>query len=229
MTATCIASAASALVCVTFAANVASAAMFDVTVNTSSIAGTTGKLVVDYTVNQPPSGRHVEVHDFVTNSIVAALPETEGGLVEGNVFLPPFTTIGASLNSAVGFAEIGGGQFFNELMMNLTFGTTISFELHVPEYAPLTFPDQVALFLLRQNGLPLFPTSDPTGADALFIVDISGTLGVTPTAFSPTTLTGTNVNIVTPGGETPTIPEPTTITLVMMGLGAGLGRQMLRR
>jgi PEP-CTERM motif len=192
------------------------AAMFDVTIDTSAIMGSSGKVTLDYTVNNPPSFQHVGIFGFVTNGTSAGLPESEGGLVEGTLILPPFTA---------GFAEIGGSFFFNELIVNLVFGTAISFELHVPDLAsdPGGVPDQFALFLLDSSYMPLFPTSDPTGADALFVVDITGQPGGLPMAFSPATLVGGDVDIVVPGGLVSPIPEPATLFLLLLGVGVLAG------
>ena len=191
--------------------------IFNVNIDTTSLAGTNGKLAVDYIVNNPPSGHHVEILDFLTNSFTAGLPESAGGLVEGNVFLPPFTTVGAALTGVVGNSHIGGGFFFNELILNLKFGTSISFDLHVPEYAVGAVPDQVALFLLDSAYLPLFPTTDPTGANALFVVDITGASTVAATAFAPATLNGSNLNIVTPGGPVQ-VPDQGSVSLLAIAL-----------
>ena len=202
-------------------ASAASATSIDVTIITSSLMGREGKLVFDYTVNGPPSGQHVEVHDLVTDSVTAGLPETQGGLVEGTVFLPPFTTPGASLAGTAGFAEIGGGSFFNELSLNLRFGSSITFQLHIPEVTsnPGGIPDQFSLFMLNPANEPLFGTSDPTGAESLFVVDIlMGVPGGASTAFSPATLTGSSLRIVTPGEPLPPVPEPATIWLTGAGL-----------
>ena len=204
-------------------------AIYDVSIITTSLAGTTGKLTFDYLVNNPPSGHHVEIVNFMTNSSVAGLPETAGGLVEGDMFLPPFTTIGAPLSGEVGFGEIGGGFFFNELILNLTFGTSISFQLHVPEYAVGVVPDQFSLFLLDSGYLPLFPTTDPTGANALFVVDITGPTTVSATAFGPANLSGSNLSIVTPGGPSADVPEPGSVSLLAIGLGGLIARKVRAR
>ena len=201
-------------------------AIFNVSINTSAIAGTQGKVAFDYLVNDPPSGHHLEILNIVTNSKTAALPETEGGLVEGNVILPPYTTPGAPLSGFPGFAEIGGGSFFNELILNLTFGTSLAFEVHVPEYLISGIPDQFSLFLLNSAYLPMFPTSDPTGANALFVVDILGPDSVSALAFGPATLNGNAVNIVVPGGS---VPEPSILLLIGAGMAGASVRSRSRR
>ena len=189
-----------------------------VTFNTSSIAGTKGKLALDYVVSDPPSGQHVHVVNFLTNSTVAGSPESEGGLVEGNFFLPPFTTIGAALAGVVGSGEIGGSFFFNELILNLIFGTSVTFELHIQDVKSNAagLPDQFSLFLLNTGNTPLFPTDDPTGANALFIYDITGIAGGVQTAFGPATLRGNALNVVTPGSVA--VPSPSSFSLVALAL-----------
>ena len=200
-------------------------AIFNVNINTASLAGTTGKLTFDYLVNNSPSGHHVEIMNFLTNSSTFDLPESAGGLVEGNVFLPPFTTVGAPLTGVVGFSEIGGGFFFNELILNLKFGTSISFQLHIPEYAVGVVPDQFSLFLLNSGYAPLFPTNDPTGANALFAVDITGPTTVAATAFAPAILSGSDLNIVTPGTTVP-VPDQGGVPLLVIALGGLIAFQV---
>jgi hypothetical protein len=199
--------------------------MYNVNISTGGIAGSAGSLVFDLSIEAPPSANHVEIGSFVAPGSVAGLPTTQGGLVAGDLVLPPFN---------VGFfTEIEGGSFFNELSVNFThFGSNISFQLHLPEFAPApgNLPDEFALFLLNPSGLPLFSTSDPTGADALFIIDITGAPGGRLTAFSPTTVNGQNINVVAPAPTNNPIPEPVTSLLVGTGLAAiGLRRRRLSK
>lgn len=85
--------------------------------------------------------------------------------------------------STVSLADTG---FFNEVLRDLTFGSYLSFNLQLTEnFAPGGFFDQFSFFLLDPlSYLPLYGTSDPTGADALFAVDIDGNAGGIPSVFS---------------------------------------------
>jgi hypothetical protein len=173
--------------------------MYTVTIDTSAVNGTSGKLVFDFLVNSPSFSRHVDILSFSAPSSTAGLPETEGGLVEGELILPPF-------NSA-SFTRIGGSFFFNELIVNfISFGNSISFTLSIADIGPSPggLPDQFALFLLDATGFPLFPTSDPLGSDALFAIDITGAPGGDLSVFSPTVFTPPNsLDITVPSPNLP--------------------------
>src|SRR5262249_18271132 len=94
--------------------------IFNVNINTAGVVGLPGSLVFDLTIEAPPSPNHAEIVSFTAPGSTAGLPTTQGGLVEGDLVLPPFNT-GA-------FTEIEGGSFFNELSVNFTsFGPSISF------------------------------------------------------------------------------------------------------
>jgi hypothetical protein len=54
------------------------------------IAGSAGSLVFDLSIEAPPSANHVEIGSFVAPGSVAGLPTTQGGLVAGDLVLPPF-------------------------------------------------------------------------------------------------------------------------------------------
>ncbi len=75
-------------------------------------------------------------------------------------------------------------NFFNSIERPLVLGGELSiiFEIHsagVPE--PGFFPDSFAIFLLDDFGFPIFPTLDPTGADALLQWDIGS---IEPSVFA---------------------------------------------
>ena len=119
-----------------------------------------------------------------THDGTTGLVETQGGPVQGDIV--------PQLNPAPE-TTIADASFFNELLVPFTsFGTSISFTIIITENAPVLpgeFPDEFSLFLLDGGGLPLFPTSDPLGADALFVVCVDGTSTGLLQVFDPTTLT----------------------------------------
>ena len=187
---------------------------YNVTINTSAVQGTNGQLAFDFTKNDPLFNT-VDILNFSTDSTLG-VPITEGGLVEGDLIL--------QINPAP-FTRINGGSFFNELIVTPTpFGNNISFTLSLSQsHTPGGVPDQLALFLLDASGLPLFPTSDPLGADALFTIDITGVAGGLLSVFSPTSFTPpTSLQIIVPGGPSP-VPEPSTLFLFILGLVGLLG------
>jgi hypothetical protein len=188
-------------------------AIENVTINTSAIAGTAGEIAFDFTNNNPGDGNVVTILNFAAPSATLGLPTTQGGLVSGDLIL--------GLNPAP-FTDIESSFFFNELNVTFTkFASTVTFTLQVSAIPPpmATPPAEFALFLLNSSGLPLFPTSDPSGVDALFTVDVTGAPAGVLNVFSPT-VSGPNnsLDITVPGGVSK-VPEPSSVTLLLSGLG----------
>jgi hypothetical protein len=190
------------------------ATILNVTIDSSAQSGIAAGLVFGFTADAP-SFNVVNILNFSTNGAMG-FPDTQGGLVSGDLILglnpSPFTTI-------------EGDFFFNELTVNMTtFGSQTTFTLQLTENPPKPgggLPDQFAFFILGANGLPLFPTDDPFGTDALFVIDITGGAGGALSVFGPATLTGpNNVLIKVPGGGGGGIPEPSVVVLWCLGIPA---------
>jgi hypothetical protein len=168
------------------------ATSYDVTIDTSGVRGTAGKLAFDFTSNNIGTN-HVDILNFSTDGTLG-LPETEGGLVEGDIIL------GAN---PAHHTRIHDGFFFNELIVNFTsFGRTITFTVQLTETASPAgqLPDEFALFLLDTSYRPLFATSDPSGADALFSICVTGAAGGDLGIFGPTTFQPpSTIRIIIPG------------------------------
>ncbi|MEP7162459.1 MAG: PEP-CTERM sorting domain-containing protein, partial [Candidatus Moraniibacteriota bacterium] len=99
-------------------------------------------------------------------------------------------------------------SFFNEYLQNLTLGDSLTFTFDTTGNPadPLSFPDAFSLFLLDPTtGLPLFSTSDPTGANALFLYNIG--------AQNPLDIYSTTVSV---GPNA--VPEPSTAWLIGIAL-----------
>lgn len=185
-----------------------------VSINTSAINGTAGKLAFDFTNNNPGNGNHVQILNFAAPGATLGLPETQGGLVSGDLIL--------GLNPAP-FTIIDSDFFFNELIVNFAhFSNSIAFQLDLSQIPPTggAPPAEFALFMLDASGLPIFPTGDPSGADALFTFDVTGTPSGVLNFYDPTTLAPpNNINVTVPGGAA--IPEPSFVLLLAIAL-AGL-------
>lgn len=175
----------------------ASATQYAVQIDTSLVEGNEGAIVFDLTSNNPGIGSFntVSILDF-THDGTSGLPETRGGLVEGDIIL--------LLNPAP-FTDMDDGFFFNELLVPFSsFGTEVTFTLLFTEVAPETgeIPTQFALFILGDDRKPLFPTGDPLGSDALFTIDSDGTQAGLMSAFSPTEFSDPDLlSIVVPSGQ----------------------------
>ena len=128
-------------------------------------------------------------------------------------------------NNTVIIMDAGGGigppgnwtlsdtDFFNELLLPVTLGASLSFTLSLTEnFAGGPLSDQLALFLLDSTAsMPLFATSDPTGNGALFAVDLGVTGGLQP--YQPTSSPAATWTVTDAA-----IPEPGVLLLFGSGL-----------
>jgi len=133
------------------------AAPVKIIVNTAAHAGTNAALAFDFTDGGLPA-----------NSLTVSAFETDGTL-------GTHVTIGSGTGSLPGTVTVAGTSFFSEYVQNLTLGTTLVFQFDTTGNAASgnAFPDGFALFLLDgSTGLPLYATTDPTGANALLSFDV---------------------------------------------------------
>jgi hypothetical protein len=180
--------------------------VLNVTVDTAVVAGTDVKFVFDMTANTPFLNT-LYIENFSAPGSVMGLPETTGGLIDGDLIL--------GLNPAP-FTYIETATFFNELIVNLTpVLNSVTFTLDYTTNAPGlgVLPDEIDFYLLDGSYNPLFPTSDPLGADSLLAIDLNGA------STSPG-----NIEITVPGSAPATVPEPNsiwlTLTVVVVGIVA---------
>jgi hypothetical protein len=132
--------------------------VFDIAIDTTALSGSSAQLAFSF-VSGDPASNTVTISEFDTDGLLGA-SFASGGVT-------------GALPDTVSIADT---EFFNSLLQNLTLGGAISFALTLTRHFAGPAPDQLALYLLDPDlGVPLFGTSDPTGADALFAVDITGT------------------------------------------------------
>jgi len=129
-----------------------------VTLDTSLIYGFPGFLALDFTDGDGQENNSVVVSDFLTDSVVGALSlsgDASGDLIAYSLVL-------------------ADSEFYNSAMQSLVFGETISFDLSLStnDLSGPT-PDSFSLFVLDSTQAPV-PTNDPTGADALMVLDLTG-------------------------------------------------------
>jgi hypothetical protein len=171
-----------------------------VTIDTTPISGLAAALALDLIDGGAP-GNSVFVDSFSTDGVVGTT-----------------TTTGGVSGSLPGPVTISDSSLFNELLIDLTLGTVVSFTFDATGNAPLggSLPDSFSIFLLDPStGLPLFPTTDPTGADALLQFDMTGGSGTLTLFAAPGGEAGVTAAIDAPTA----VPEPATIALVLTGLG----------
>jgi hypothetical protein len=171
--------------------------VLSVSIDTSPLNGTPGKLVFDFINNNPGDGNNVKISAFSAPGATFGPAGTQGGPVSGDLL--------HSLNPAP-LTTINSNFFFNELSVNFSsFSNNVTFTLQVSEIGPPAGnpPAQFAFFMLDSSGFPSFPTSDPLGADALFTIDATGAVGGTLNTFSPARFIPPNsIHISVPGADT---------------------------
>lgn len=171
--------------------------IYNVNVNTAGLNGTPGGLAFDFITGDAATPNNtVLVTGFATNGALTGSTNTNVGNATGN--LPGPLTLRDS-----GFTESFRGE---------TFGSTLSFTLSpTNSFAAPGAPDEFSFFLTNSaNTDTLVTTSDPTGANALFVLDLRG--GATPalTVFASRTQ-GVNYSVTA-------VPEPTTFAFAITGL-----------
>src|ERR1035438_9312322 len=132
--------------------------VLNVSANTTPLEGQSGYFAFDFIGGTPVENNTVTISNFTSDATLGTLTPTGG----------------ASGSIVPGPGILNDSQFFNELLQAVTFGTTASFTLDLTTNSTSGgLPDAFALYLLDSTQNP-FATSDPTGADSLFAINIDG-------------------------------------------------------
>lgn len=179
-------------------AALANTVTYNITVNTSSIDGTTGSLDLEFNpgplVTQAAS---IQIRDFASDGTLAGACPCGTGDVAGQ--LPATVTI-------------DNGTAYNDYFDDFTFGTTLSFDVTFYGSA-LTAPNGTAtsgstfafsMFSDSLGTVPVLTSNTTYGYAAMIDVNLDGS--TTPVDYSPQTT-------LTP------VPEPGTWPLVALGIG----------
>lgn len=186
------------------AASEAGPILYNFTVNTSALNGTSGNLDFQFNPGGVTSqGATAMVSLFSTDGTLGSPAVLTGDVTPGNAALPGSFTLGNTTS-------------FNDLFQPITFGNTVSFDVLLSGPAlsspngTATMGSVFAFSLYDQAGTVPLLTSDPSGAvgDVQVNIDGSTTPQALPNGTSPSVAT---ITVVT--------PEPVTGLLVLGGLG----------
>jgi hypothetical protein len=179
---------------------------FNINIDTTSLATTDVTLAFDFIDGDGPGNNTLQVSNFLTHG-GSFDPTTAIGMSTGDV--------SGLLDSAVVMGDLSG---FSEFLQPITLGTSFQFQLNTTNQfaAGGILPDEFSFFILDSSGiLPLFSTTDGTGADALFALDLTGTgsgnlsvFASTSTQPNPPTWSVVPVQAV---------PEPAAFGLLLVG------------
>jgi PEP-CTERM motif len=188
-------------------ASMASAApvTYDVTVDTSSIAGTAASL--DFEFNRGPlvtQSASLQILNFTSDGTLAGSPELTGDVAGA---LPATLTF-------------DNGTAFNDYFEGFTYGSALSFQVSL--YGPaLSSPDGVStsgstfafsMFSDAGGTIPALTTDTTDGFAFTVDVNLDGT----------TTVTNFSAQTTVEPATTPAVPEPGTLPLMAVGIG-GIG------
>lgn len=177
---------------------------FDVTINTSSLDTTGATLAFDLIAGGGTQSNSVSISDFSTDGVLGSSGPNSG-------------SVSGSLPGTLTLSNAG---FFNELLQGITLGKFITFELSASTNAPASasLPDTFSFFILDPAATAsLLTTTDPTGANSLFTLQIDGSpLGVLGNYSSTPAVSATLVPV------TESVPEPDAFWLALFGIFAAL-------
>src|ERR1035441_4591901 len=161
-----------------------------ISVDTSGLNGSAAQIALDFIGRTSPANT-VTITNFLTDGSLGVQTPTGGG--SGT---PPGTV---TLNDA--------SSFFNEQLAGIKLGNYFSFQVDTTNLGPTagSFPDEFSLLLYDASFNSLITTSDPTGANAIVTIDLTGGTATTDTIYT---------SAATFGSPSPTaVPEPASIVL----------------
>jgi hypothetical protein len=183
--------------------------IYDVTINTAPLSGISGFMAFDLNGGIPLQDNVATITSFSSNSTLVS--SSTSGHVTGTLTPGPLI-LTADTSS------------FNEWLQVVTFGTLTTFVLNVTTLNPSGVnPDSFAFFLLNSSQIP-YGTTDPSGSDAIFVIDLTGN-STAPQVFTSTNPTAPQFTAtVTPATAA---PEASPAPIVGLGLAAILALRFL--
>jgi hypothetical protein len=172
-----------------------------VTIGTSVLSGTSGTLAFDFIDSDGLADNSVSIVNFASDAT-----------------LSPGIATGSESGDLPGTVTLTDAGFFNELLVPVTFGSSISFNLDYSNVAGAP-PDSFTFFLLDPTAFYPLVTTDLLG-DALLEVDMTG--GSAGSVFLPSTVTpAVTISLGSgPPPPPPTVPEPASFPLIVTAIAA---------
>jgi hypothetical protein len=197
-------------ICLSLAGGAAADALYSVSVNTTSILGTTGSLDFNFgpgpLISQPALA---DISNFTTDGSLVGLP----------------TLTGDASGALPGTVTFDNAGLFNDYFQDFTFGSSLAFDVRL--YGPaVNSPDGVStsgsafsfsMFSDTAGSIPALTSDTLDGFAVTLAVNLDGS--TTPTSFSSeSTLTGLTA-----------VPEPSLIAFLACSLTAIAGVSRYRR
>jgi len=138
--------------------------IYDISIDTTSLVGLGSIVAFDFVAGGGTQTNGISISDFASNGTL--IPASTSGAVNSG-------SVSGALPNTV---SLTNASFFNEYQQGMTLGSTLSFQLDATTNAPTagSLPDTFSLFLLDPTATTSLPTTDPTGANSLFTLQIDG-------------------------------------------------------
>ncbi len=190
---------------------------FSLSVDTSSLSTQSGYL--DFQFNPGDSSAEAA-------TATVTLFQTMGGILA-----QPASLTGDATGSLPGTLTLDNGTVYNDVFQGFTFGSSIGFDLTLSGPA-IASPGgntgtAFAVSLYAADGFTPLLTTDPNGSVATIDLNPNGTAAVYTFAQSPTD--NTSVATVTAATGVTAVPEPSTLTVVLLSSSLQAGLILFRR
>jgi tetratricopeptide (TPR) repeat protein len=190
----------------TFAGGSASAGVIQVSLDTAPLSGTAGTLAFDFIDGDGIVNNSVSILDFQSDATIG-----------------PAITTGDVTGAFPGTVTLSDTQFFNELLLPVTLGSSASFEVDYTNVAGSP-PDSLSFFLLDPSAINSLVTTDLSG-NTLLEVDMNGSS--TTAVLLPSSISA-GVGISLTSGSPSPVPEPKSLALLCIAFFSMAGLRWLR-
>jgi hypothetical protein len=170
-------------------------------------------LIIDFLAD-PLTSVNLYLRDFSTDGLLG-LPETEGGLVTGDLI---------ELENPAAYTQIENGSFFNQVLLPFqSFSNNITFTLQTDDSPPRSggIPSEVSVYLVNEDRTDLLPTKDPLRANAILSLGIDGSQTGNLRVYSPARKANGKITLK--------VPAPKTVTFASLSMSDPASNPNLRK